>query len=197
MADPDRVRERFAEEVLPYETVWDVGAYRGDYTRAALDAGAGAVIAFEPQEDLAEKLRERFAGESVGVVEAALYDQTMTGGMEENSGGPSTARFRSGVRRGVKAYAADDLRGNLNRPHVIKIDVEGAEVRVLRGAKEVLARARVVLVEVHANPAASSSPEDYGDDSGDVRYLLERAGYVTERMGTRSDRTYHLVGTKD
>lgn len=47
----------------------------------------------------------------------------------------------------------DDLLGELDLiPQVIKIDVEGAECSVLRGAKKLLTNHKpVLLIEVHAN----------------------------------------------
>lgn len=64
-------------------------------------------------------------------------------------------------------------------PDVMKIDVEGAEANILKGASNLLERreCRVFYVEVHPNRLEnfSSSPEE-------VRSLLRDAGYSIEDM---------------
>jgi FkbM family methyltransferase len=62
-------------------------------------------------------------------------------------------------------------------PALIKIDVEGAEHEVLKGASETLKKGPPLLVEVHtfALPAFNSSPEE-------LREYLATFGYVEERV---------------
>ena len=59
-------------------------------------------------------------------------------------------------------------------PDFIKIDVEGAELFVLRGAREILAVSRpLVLVEMKAETLAAS-----GTDKHEIQELLAGYGYV-------------------
>ena len=63
-------------------------------------------------------------------------------------------------------------------PALIKIDVEGAEHEVLKGAEETLKKGPILLIEVHtfALPAFGSSPEK-------LDAFLSEFGYVAKRLG--------------
>jgi hypothetical protein len=58
-------------------------------------------------------------------------------------------------------------------PSVVKIDVEGAELDVLRGGRELLERARPTLILEHVASAAAL----YDTRSGDIWDLLRSHGY--------------------
>lgn len=57
---------------------------------------------------------------------------------------------------------------------MVKIDVEGAEVRVLEGFGESLSDIRTVLCEVHTDKS-----REFGDSPPMVERRLERAGFET------------------
>ena len=74
----------------------------------------------------------------------------------------------------------------------MKIDVEGAEAKVLKGAAKLLNgpnRPRLIFVEVHPDflPAFGDSPEG-------VEELLRSAGYTLIATSRRAEQ-YHLVAT--
>lgn len=196
MTDPQRVTEWFRNRIGEVDTVWDVGAHDGDYTDLALQSGAESVALFEPRDAARCRLRGRFADDPVGVFRCALFDRTTRGFLEEGMGGPSTTCFVPDPRGDVYAFTADEMAEDIGYPDVLKIDVEGAEVRVLRGAYWTLQNAKAVLVEVHAAPVASTSPEDYGDDPDEAEGRLELSGFSTERIGKRSDPVYHLLAVR-
>lgn len=70
---------------------------------------------------------------------------------------------------GIPKYSLDNLLQDLDlkgRPLMVKVDVEGAELLVLQGARQILRRHRpVLLVEVHPEllPQHSQSPKDLED----------------------------------
>ena len=63
---------------------------------------------------------------------------------------------------------------NLEGPFIIKIDVEGAELKVLAGAKRTLKETELVILEVNLYPYFINGPE-----FTDVIYFMNELGYVT------------------
>jgi len=58
---------------------------------------------------------------------------------------------RNGLSFTVEAFTLDDLLRNENRIELIKIDVEGAELEVLKGAQKVLRKTRYIVLELSHN----------------------------------------------
>jgi FkbM family methyltransferase len=155
------------ELLAPGDTFLDIGANHGSYSLlAARRVGAGgAVLAFEPQPLLAELIRRSFAanGFSHGRVEqVALADRggwTRLFVPRTNSGAASVHEALSPSRGAsvidVELVSLDDRL--LERPPLpgrilVKLDVEGAELAVLRGARALLSRRRPPLI-VEISPA--------------------------------------------
>ena len=165
----------------PGDTFIDIGAHIGWFTTiAARRVGrVGQVIAFEPYGANADMLRknvERNGYENVRIFEVALDDHpgkltlARAGG---DSGGVTALDWASDGRAEVPVFALDAITDDLESPAFIKIDVEGWEAHVLRGAEKTLARARRVLIEINrpALAKADSSPEELFN-------LLRAAGFV-------------------
>lgn len=126
------------------DLVFDVGANVGDKATQFLARGA-RVVCFEPQPACAETLRSRFAGESrVTVVQKGLADQagTLTLSICDND---TLSTFSEQWKHGrharnrwarsaeVDVITLDAAIAEYGRPRYCKIDVEGFEIRVLRG----------------------------------------------------------------
>jgi FkbM family methyltransferase len=149
----------------PGDTALDVGAHIGFFTMqmAAAVGAAGRVYAFEPLDanaDLLEQsLQENRFGDRVifrrAAVGAAAGSATLTFPAETlNSGGAYVLRDGGAPLAGhqmkrVPIVALDGL--DLRRPvRFIKMDVEGAEPQVIRGAEGILREDRpVILSELH------------------------------------------------
>jgi FkbM family methyltransferase len=145
--------------------MYDVGAHIGFYSLAAARLGA-KVVAFEPDPESAERLRKHVErnnlAENIRVIEAASWSESMPliafqRGLPRSQGGVSCGDRRPVVATGplieVKAIRLDDFvaDGGLP-PHLVKIDVEGAESEVLEGAAETIRAFRPhLLVEVHTS----------------------------------------------
>jgi hypothetical protein len=89
-------------------------------------------------------------------------------------------------------------------PTFIKIDVEGFEAQVLRGATEILSRSRpVIMVEVHASPgnqqAVWSALEEFDyrcfrpGDGAMIRDLADLDGNVFAFPSERSDEASRVL----
>ena len=86
-----------------------------------------------------------------------------------------------GVPRDVPAVTIDNIckERNLEGPYVIKVDVQGAELRVLDGATNVLQDTEVVVLEVHLFQFFSGGPELYDV----LSYMKERGFCVYDICG--------------
>ena len=161
-----RTRSRFVRRTLkPGDTAIDVGAHIGFFTMqmAAMVGPAGRVYAFEPFDanaDLLERsiAENRFGDRIVfqrGAVGAASGHATLTFPVETlNSGGAyllrdGTAPLTGNLKKQVPLVALDEL--DVRRPvRFIKMDVEGAEPQVVKGAMRLLkADHPVILSELH------------------------------------------------
>jgi FkbM family methyltransferase len=142
----------------PGSTVVDVGANIGVHTVPLADRVApGTVIAVEPLAENIERLRENVAmndlnnvfiaeaaaGDSDGRVTLQLADDPAYPSMESVPEGHGIGRDRT-----VAEVTVDKLWASLGRPRVtlLKVDVEGAEARVLAGSSHLLASERPAIL---------------------------------------------------
>jgi len=162
-------------------TFVDVGANLGYYSVAASRwvGAAGKVFAFEPvprTRSLLTANLELNRCENVEVLPLACSRACGRARMvtASDTGWSRLARDDGGDldvdTTTIDAFVAD--RG-LDRLDVLKIDVEGADFDVVRGAERTIERFRpAVLVEVEHT-------RGYGSDAGDVAAFFERRAYST------------------
>jgi len=154
-----------ANLVKPGMVVWDVGAHIGLYARIFSQVmHAGHVFAFEPDPSnrqlLAENLRIGGVDAKTTVLSCALCDTEGTVAFIRDTEATQQGRIATTPDRAV---SPDTLRvecrtvdglvqsGTATKPDVIKIDVEGAEALLLRGARRTLEEHSPLLaVELHA-----------------------------------------------
>ncbi|MEJ5367064.1 MAG: FkbM family methyltransferase [Bryobacteraceae bacterium] len=133
------------------DIVLDCGANVGVFTRFALNAGASKVVAVEPAPDNVECLRRNFRDEiaagRVLVVPKGVWDRADELELRIEEGNEAAATFVMDLKKvdrtvRVPLIRIDDLMEELGLPRVdfIKMDIEGAEVRALEGARETLRR---------------------------------------------------------
>ncbi|GAA1537586.1 FkbM family methyltransferase [Kribbella lupini] len=152
-------------ELRAGDVLLDVGANIGLHTLGAAlrirDLSSGRVIAFEPAGDAGSKLEEAAErnglAEFVELVQAALGDRAQEAVLRADSrydAADTGVRSLGGdgdVVQQVPVVRLDDwARANdLPRLDVMKLDVEGSELAVLRGAAHTITRLRprAVLVE--------------------------------------------------
>jgi FkbM family methyltransferase len=159
----------FVDRIQPGMHVADVGAHVGFFTLgAALRVGhRGKVFSFEPSPSTVVSLRRnvalnRWQGR-VEVIEAAVSDKEgsvsfFTNGMSmaaslsrKNVEVLNPERPTAAAEVMVRSLTLDQVcRSRRERLDIIKIDVEGAELLALRGAREILETDRpIILCEIH------------------------------------------------
>jgi FkbM family methyltransferase len=168
--------------------VYDVGANCGWFAVRAARAGR-PVRAFEPvpaTAEYAERNLGRIAGADARVVRAAVADApgSATIHLYSSSGNNSlherTLPAGHPLRRTgdieVSVVRLDDLVGSegFPPPALIKIDVEGAELAVLRGARQTLAHHRPLVVMEWAE----STSRDAGHARAAIVAELRGVGYT-------------------
>lgn len=179
-----------AARLAPGNVVIDVGAYIGDSTHLFLKRGC-TVIAIEPQVD-AFALLEHNCPDAICIRKAVgvrgqcvgLDRGTYEAAQAMNLGARQVAVQEPGGG-GTPVLALDDL--NPHRCDFLKIDVEGFEPFALRGAEQLIRRARPVIhIEVNL-PALRSQGFD---GARPIYELIQAWGYeitvplLPERVGT-------------
>lgn len=152
--EPEQTRLA-VELVRPGATVLDVGAHIGYYTLlfSRLAGPHGRVVAFEPSPRNLPVLRWHVARNgcaNVRVEAAAVAAETGTARFTADTGSGTGRLAESGTVE-VRTIRLDDfVDASGPMPDVLKIDVEGAELAVLRGAARVLREARpAILLSTH------------------------------------------------
>lgn len=157
--------------------VWDVGANAGVFAMTCVGMGA-EVVAIEPDPFLANALlRTKRANQQCGmtIVSAAISSDRGIARLEISSAGRASNALLQFKRQSfgisvaeliVPTLTLDDLLP-LGAPNLVKIDVEGAELAALSGAKRLLTEIRpIIYVEL--------GPETWKESAS----LLRSHGYV-------------------
>lgn len=155
---------------LPADTVlWDIGANIGLYSLLAARRGL-RVLAFEPSASsfaaMTRNIEINGFDQTIAAYCLAFAEQTglVTLNMTSTAAGHSMHTIEAregGFRQAVPGFSVDDFVARLGAvpPDAIKLDVDGIEPEILRGARETLrAHVQEVLVEIDgANAAAGGN----------------------------------------
>jgi FkbM family methyltransferase len=188
----ERLLAFLLDALAPGDVYLDVGANRGLLALpiARYLGIEGGVLAFEPAAAAAQELRDRAdaygVGERISVFEVALGAtegyRTLRADPEHPDDSTKRSLFLDGPAVStVSIHALDDLIASkiVSLPRgiqAVKIDVEGAELEVLKGMRTALRvyRPRMVVVETierHLNNAGATTTE--------VLDLLRGLGYAS------------------
>jgi hypothetical protein len=151
----------FEELARDCATFADIGAAEGYYAVYMMKNTDARVMAFEPEGESRALLMNNLArnGDSEG---RSMVSHRLVGD------GDSVEEFGAG-----KATTVDSLIDRITGPVFLKIDVEGAEAAVLRGASKVLAMPGTrLIVETHGE-----------QEENDCIEILKEAGYETRVVG--------------
>jgi FkbM family methyltransferase len=165
----------------------DIGAYRGEILRQMLKLSPGGkVFAFEPVPDNCRYLNKKYP--TAEIFNAALADRAGTAEFFHATGRPA----RSGLKK--QKYPDPDEKVEILtvavqtldtaippdiRIDFIKIDVEGAELNVLRGGERLIRQWRPVIVFEHG-PGAISQYEASSEELYD--FIVNRTGCKLSTM---------------
>jgi FkbM family methyltransferase len=149
------------------DTFWDVGAHIGWFSLLAskIVGSNGKVFSFEPSPDVFNMLSANTQGlSSIRAIQCGVGNTDAVAPFAAQ-GTSTAASFLEEVTELYQHYhfpktpiqkietnirKADNLLKELGAPHVIKIDVEGFELEVLKGATGLLLTARPILImEIH------------------------------------------------
>lgn len=176
----------------PGDLFVDVGANIGVYATwgAKIVGPTGAVYALEPiprTRSWLEQICTQNGLANVKVLSAGASDEAGSAWMQTANGASGLSRVAAPSETGfhVSLTTLDHLLAS-RIPALIKIDVEGHELSVLRGARHTLERTRV--------PVVFEAP-DFGGGSGtiDCVRLLESIGYRVLSLTPRGVRPFDPV----
>jgi len=154
------------ETVGPNKVCYDIGCHYAWFSVAWLSSGGEFVEAFEPSQEngkiINKTIEKNRYSSNLRLHDFALGDKAMTsnlymfpGDSSRNYVQDSNIRINPndlGRLKEIEIKSIDDLYYNdsLKKPDLMKIDVEGFEYKVLKGAKRLLTEIRPkVVVEIH------------------------------------------------
>jgi FkbM family methyltransferase len=172
----------FLRLLRPGSTIFDAGANFGYFSLLACAALKGncQVFAFEPNPPTYERLMKNIElnqlGGHIRAYPVGLSDAAGTGFIVEKQGDSGWTRVSasSGGRK-VKLTTMDDFcrTQRITRLDIAKIDIEGFEERLLRGATDCLGRFKpTLMIELNPRPLAFQNSSERR-----VVDLLARNGY--------------------
>ena len=201
------VWDSLSSVLKPGGVLLDVGAHIGYFSLkgAARVGPSGRVVSFEPNPETLVELRSNVAASHVEsivtVAPVACSDReqqlTLYAARVWNTGASSLSKENAGTYDesptpyAVRGRPIDDVVAELGltRVDAIKIDVEGAEVSVLRGAMKTLTKYHPkVVLEVDERQLAG-----FGTKPSDVEDLLKRAGYNHSRKVDETDVEWYCL----
>jgi len=175
--------------VQTHDVVVDVGACNGTYTEyfSKKLIGTGTIYCVELSPHNFERLTHRFGGQgNIIGVNAAVSDvndklEFYKGDSPEqfNIVGHDTSYKSQETCGSISCVTLDTLLRGEEKIKVIKIDVEGAELKVLRGMKETASKTDFVLLENHFDEDWPEIREILIEDYGFSCYDIEREEEVT------------------
>ena len=197
------------ENLKPGQTFVDVGASVGYYTLLAskLVGSTGKVYSFEPAEESQQVLARNLAENEIKNV--VVYNCALSNNKEFKTklyigDAPGQNSLIDSDNRQFKEVN-NDIFDRLNKkeniiPDMIKIDVEGAQLEVLKGMEMILSlhREMTIIVEDYAGEAVEWLAKNYGfkvvtteREAGNYILIKNRKDIIAEEEPI----TFHLLGT--
>ena len=174
----------------------DIGANTGYFSLLAVACGAGRVLAIEPTSATYNALKKNIAlnGFHVETARVALSDRTGTAQLNVNVrgkdglntlGDATHPQAQIAGTEVVQLSTLDEIlaeRG-VSKVDFLKIDTEGAELQILRGASQLLSRHDAPMILFESNP---DTARGFGYDVSELDEILHAHGYQTRALNTES-----------
>lgn len=170
------------------DTIIDVGANKGQFAIAALAAGAKRIISFEPLDSEAEIFGRNFGRDQRVALHRLALAESSGEAVFHVADRPDSSSLLSIGTRQTQAFNVREadtvtvrmerldgvvLRSMLEGEVLLKIDVQGAECRVIEGARGLLPFIRYVYAEGSFVELYSGQPL-----AGDLIRALDGAGFA-------------------
>lgn len=164
------------------KNIWDVGANRGDWTRAALQYFPSAdYTLIEPQDHLKVGIAaEVRAGHRIRWVNAGASNEPgvlplYVSAKDQSSSFLDYDRIKddSVQKIEVPIRTLNEIRSSLSLPvpEMLKIDAEGFDLRVLQGASDFIGRSEIILAE------AAIAQLDFENSARNLINAMDGYGY--------------------
>lgn len=166
------------------EILLDCGACWGDTIRSAFDfygEKINKIIAFEPDKYNYEKLKDyvKKYGDKIDIFEGGVWSkkEVLHFSQEQNAG----SRIDSNGEEKIQVYAIDDL-VECKDASFIKMDIEGAELKALEGARTTILRNRPILTICiyHSNEDMVRILEWMENNLSDYRLFCRHHSYFVQ-----------------
>jgi FkbM family methyltransferase len=162
----------------------DVGAHTGAYTLAAMARGAVNVVSFEPHFANFSRLMVNLKGNRFPVTNAhmlAVGDQdgwstfNLPTRLDYLSTGGSLVAKGGGIKFPVQTVRLDRFIGEAHHKDVfaMKVDVEGLEIQVLRGAENILNKSRPYIFFECIDDSFGTAVQCFLEDQGYHFFLID------------------------
>jgi len=190
-----------ADDGWSFVTVIDVGANAGQFTRACLGVWPAAhVLAFEPLPDVARGIEARIGqtgqvdvhacavGASDGTTRFFPFENSLSSsafGVAEGAGAEAWARPLPPITVPLRRLDTVLASTTIDRPALLKVDVQGSELEVVRGAEVTLGQVDALLIEVAFQPLYAGQPpfSSVHDALGQLGWALVRPLDVRRESG--------------
>ena len=187
-------------------TALDVGANLGDWSATLFREIPNAkIFAFEPSRSAFLSIQSRFAeNASIQCVNIALGKENSTATLFADESGSGLGSL---TKRRVKHFGIDfdheeiielhtldtwlETNGKGLKPNVLKMDVEGHELDVLKGASSTLQNIQIIQFEF------GGSNIDTRSYFQDFWYFLSELGFTLYRLGPRKPLQIKMYSEKD
>jgi FkbM family methyltransferase len=201
LTEPE-TRSLLAKHLQPGQVMLDIGAYVGQFSLVASQLVPNLrVFAFEPTPSVFAQLQRNIElndCRNVTCVNLALSDTpgtaqffTYPGSADQNSLRPLSVDSNASIEVRVGTVDSFLKDQNLDRLDVLKIDVEGNELAVLKGAGASLSRFKpVLIVEI------SRHQRSYGYTGADIKSILNELLLDCFRISDQGLQPYEPVDSE-